>query len=298
MIQQANLIEPTCRPVFDWLTAESLAIATAVTIAIIGGGAIWATARADGQERLATRQAAITKSSGEELAVLGKLVADNKPNTELANELADAVALLNSHMETIQAIESGVIGGTAGFAEFMRGFARQTPNGLWLTGFTIGASEDDLEVRGRMTNPSSLTEYIRRLKTEPVFEGRSFAALAIDKSTDAKETGAFPAASSTTKEAPPSFVNFILKPSSPDEIAAAAMSESLQSTRLASAREFAPRRANPIRRSFVDPVLTPHTENVGKAAMEELAKANEEQSRTHAAALKKVEDLLPGTRKP
>jgi len=295
MNQQTNLIEPELRRVSEWLTAESLAIATAVTIAVIGGATLWATVRSDNQERMATQKVATLMSSRDELATMDKRIAESKPNTELANQLADSLALLKSHVETVQAIEAGVIGGTAGFAEFMRGFARQTPSGLWLTGFTIGAAEDDLEVRGRMTNPSALTEYIRRLKSEPVFAGRSFAALAIDKSADPRDAKALPAGPNAAKDSPPGFISFVLTPTSPEEIAATALSESLKKTRLASTRESGPQRAGAAGRSYVDPVLTPDTENLGKAAMQELAKGNGEQARL--AALKKMRELLPTERR-
>ena len=297
MVQQTNLIEPTHPQAFDWLKAETLAIAAVVTFGLIGATTIWATARSDDQERLAAQQTAALKSARDALVATGALVAERKPNAELANELAEAVALLKSHVETARAIDGGVIGGTTGFAEFMRGFARQTPDGLWLTGFTIGASEDDLEIRGRMTNPSALTEYIRRLKTERVFEGRSFAALAIDKSAGANGLKALQAGPNAAKDSLPAFVSFVLKPTSPDEIAAAALSESLQTARLASARESAPRRADPTARSFVDPVLTPNTENLGRAAMQELARINEDQAKTRVATLKKAQELLPTERK-
>jgi hypothetical protein len=45
-----------------------------------------------------------------------------------------------------------------------------------LTGFTIGASGSDMEIRG-MVNPAALAEYIRRLKTEPVFRAQFYLAV-------------------------------------------------------------------------------------------------------------------------
>jgi len=308
MSQQINLINPAFRKVFDWLTAAPLAIATVFLLLVIGSVASWATIRADKMDQAATQKGKTLKDTQDKLVAMGKLVAESKPNAELAAELVNTAALLKNRTEIVRALEGGIIGSTTGFAEFLRGFARQTPKGLWLTGFTIGASGSDMEIRGRMVNPSALPEYIRRLKTEPVFQGRSFASLSIQRPAEAKEKKALeamleasaksPAAPVTAKESSPSFVDFVLKPSSPDEIAAAALTASLQATKAATTAAAPPRVDGPQKQGFVDPVLTPKTENLGRAAMEELAKGNAEQAKTQAAALKKLQELLPTEKKP
>jgi len=309
MSQQINLINPAFRKVFDWLTAAPLAIAACILLVTIGAAVGWATMRADKQEQAANQKSATLKATQDKLVAMSKLVAESKPNTELASELANTVTLLKNRAEVIRALEGGVIGSTTGFAEFLRGFARQTPKGLWLTGFTIGASGSDMEIRGRMVNPSALPEYIRRLKTEPVFQGRSFASLSIQRPAEGKEKKALEAmldasakqgvaTPTAAKEVPPNFVDFVLKPSSPDEVAAAALAASLQATKLASTPPRPPAPDGPQKQGFVDPVLTPKTENLGRAAMEELQKGNAEQAKTQAAAMKKLQELLPTEKKP
>jgi hypothetical protein len=76
------------------------------------------------------------------------------------------------------------------------------------------------------------------------------------------------------------------------------MTASLQATKAATTAAAPPRAEVPHRQSFVDPVLTPKTENLGRAAMEELAKGNAEQAKTQAAALKKLQELIPTEEKP
>ncbi|MFA6312359.1 MAG: PilN domain-containing protein [Sterolibacterium sp.] len=300
MSQQINLLNPAFRKVFDWLTATPLAIATCVLVVVLGGATAWASVRADKQEHAASERAKALKDAQDRLVAMGKLIADSKPNAELANELSDAVALLRSREEIIKVLDGGVIGSTTGFAEFLRGFARQTPNGLWLTGFTIGAAGSEMEIRGRMTNPAALPEYIRRLKTEPVFRGRGFAALTIQRPAAGKDlksletlldaTGkpANPAAAAT-KDAQPKFVEFVLTPQPPDPFASLAT--------MAAIPRPAPS-TTPQKQEFVDSVLTPKTENLGKAAMEELKKGSDETTKAHADALKKLQELMPSEKKP
>lgn len=307
MSQQINLINPAFRKVFDWLTAAPLALAAVIMLVVIGSAAGWATIRADEVEQAANRKTKALKDTQDKLAAMGKLVAESKPNAELASELTNTQALLKNRAEVVRALEGGAIGSTTGFAEFLRGFARQAPKGLWLTGFTIGASGSDMEIRGRMVNPSALPEYIRRLKTEPVFQGRSFASLSIQRPAKAKEEKALesmleatakPGTAVAVKPPAQEFVDFVLKPSTPEEVAAAALTSALQATKAASTPAKTARPAGTEKQSFVDPVLTPATENLGRAAMEELQKGNAEQAKTQAAALKKLQELMPAEKKP
>ncbi|MCX7175574.1 MAG: PilN domain-containing protein [Proteobacteria bacterium] len=300
MSQQINLLNPAFRKVFDWLTATPLAIATGLLLVILGGATALATMRADRQEQAASERAKTLKDTQDRLVAMGKAVAESKPNAELANELSSTLAFLKSREEIMKVLEGGAIGSTTGFTEFLRGFARQTPTGLWLTGFTIGAAGSDMEIRGRMTNPAALPEYIRRLKTEPVFQGRRFASLTIQRPAAGKDLKSLESildakgkpvnpASPADKEAPPSFVEFVLMPEASDPFAALATivppSKPTPST-------------SPQKQGFVDPVLTPKTENLGKAAMEELKKGNDETAKAHAEALKKLQDFMPSEKKP
>lgn len=225
MSQQINLLNPAFHKTFDWLTAKPLAIATCVMLVILVAISNWAAFQADSRERVANQRAEKLKTAQDRLLTMSKTIAESKPDPQLANELADARALLKSREEVMKVLEGGALGNTIGFAEFLRGFARQVPNGLWLTGFTIGAGGNEMEIRGRMLNPASLPEYIRRLKTEKAFQGRSFASLTIQRPEEGREKKAAttPAANAkigapgaTTPALPPSFVDFVLMPETTD----------------------------------------------------------------------------------
>ena len=57
--------------------------------------------------------------------------------------------------------------------------ARQASGQLWITG--LGVSDDGaaIDLEGRMTDSSVLTDYLRRLNAEPRFNGRPFAQLTL-----------------------------------------------------------------------------------------------------------------------
>lgn len=225
MSQQINLLNPAFRKAFDWLSAKPLAIATCLLLVIVGTASVVTGKQADSRERAANQRVDTLKVAQDRLLTMTKSITESKPNLQLANELANARGLLKTREEILGVLEKGALGNTIGFAEFLRGFARQAPNGLWLTGFTIGAGGTEMEIRGRMLNPASLPEYISRLKTEKVFQGRSFASLTIQRPEDGKEKTvtasppsptAKPASSASLQAVLPRFVDFVLMPSAPN----------------------------------------------------------------------------------
>jgi hypothetical protein len=114
------------------------------------------------------------------VAALGQEIGGRKPDPLLVGELASAEATLARRREAIALLESGALGNTKGFADYLRGFSRQTVPGLWLTGFDIEGGGTDMAIHGRALDAGLLPRYVRRLNDETVFRGRDFAALKMD----------------------------------------------------------------------------------------------------------------------
>ncbi|HUY03847.1 MAG TPA: PilN domain-containing protein [Rhodocyclaceae bacterium] len=206
MSQQINLLNPALRRARDWLTATPLALVCVILLALIVVVYAAARVRANGREREAERLSAQLKAEQARLVGMAKAVAARKPNAELLADLANARAQLQGRQAIMAALDGGAIGNTSGFSDYLRGFARQVPSGLWLTGFTIDAGGSAMEIRGRMLDPAALPEYIRRLNSEPAFQGRSFATLSIRRPDD-KPGAAAPGSSSA---GPAAYVDFVL----------------------------------------------------------------------------------------
>jgi Flp pilus assembly protein TadB len=95
----------------------------------------------------------------------------------LEQELKEAEARAAAQREIIETLKSGAIGNTAGFSEYMRAFARQVTNGLWLTGFSITGDAARVSMSGAALAPELLPAYIQRLNQEKVMRGKTFASL-------------------------------------------------------------------------------------------------------------------------
>src|SRR5262249_12611543 len=122
---------------------------------------------------------------------LDKLKAESaarKASTELEAETTRLEAELKQARDAMDALKSGGIGNQQGFAEYLRAFSRQSQNGLWLTGLTIGGS-GEIDIRGRTLSADLVPGYIQRLNREKVLAGRSFARLEMGQPRPEPEKG-------------------------------------------------------------------------------------------------------------
>jgi hypothetical protein len=214
MSAQINLYHPRYLRQRDPLTLINLVLVAGVCYLLLAAVAGWA------WQGMAQRRDAAAAVEGqlklvrEQFAASTKAAAQRRSDPGVQAELARAEALLRNRSEIARLLEGGAIGSSGGFADFLRGFARQTPDGLWLTGFTIGTGGNDIEIRGSTLDAALLPDYIRRLGTEKAFQGRSFAALTMNRpepavvpATAARASGVVPAPTSALRP-----IDFVLLP--------------------------------------------------------------------------------------
>lgn len=210
MTQQINLYDPALLRKRELLSAVNLAATVAVLLVVIGAWTVLARAQLATLEAEERTLAPQVKTLQEQMTALAKQVAATKPDPRLEAELASARALLSLRGEVLGVLEKSIGAGAASFAEYLRALARQSVGGLWLTGFAVG--DGGMEIRGRMTDPARLPEYIRRLNSEPAFQGRSFAALRVSPGQTAASSAGTMTASGAAPAAAAPFHEFVLAP--------------------------------------------------------------------------------------
>lgn len=218
MARQINLYDARLERRRDWLALHYVAGLVGALAVLVGVSGYLV--RMD--LPALTVQAATTESQLEavraQVAKLEGQVAERKPDPGLIRELEATQKLLGARSEVLATLRRSLGPDVHAFADYLRGFARQSVNGLWLTGFSVGAGGNGMEIRGRTTDPALLPEYIRRLNREAAFHGQTFAALKLEAAKSAK-----PAATGTavTTEIPPAWHEFTLVPTREPEAAAA-----------------------------------------------------------------------------
>lgn len=214
MSQQINLLNLALRKKKDLLTAQPLMLAACLVLVLILILFSVGRQQAETAQAEADKRAIEVKKVQDQMQELARKLAEVKPSQALQDELTNARAMLSLREDVIAALEGGDFGAGQGFAEFLRGFARQVPDGLWLTGFTLNTTKAEIEMHGRMVKATALPEYLRRLNSEKAFQGRSFSSLLIEAPPEQK-----PTLDAQGKELPrvaPKFVEFILRTRTPE----------------------------------------------------------------------------------
>jgi hypothetical protein len=121
-----------------------------------------------------------TKHYNAEQQRLASYVAEFSPQT--SNQLLqDEVLRLEKQVaiesEIIETLKSGAVGNTIGYSEYMRAFARQAVQGLWLTGFKVTGDAAQISLSGGVVSPELLPIYIQRLGKERIMRGKTFSTL-------------------------------------------------------------------------------------------------------------------------
>lgn len=177
MSQQINLFNPVFlkqEKYFSALTmAQALGLILAGSIAFYGFAAyrtnLLSKQVIEMGKRLAIEEARFASAS----AKLGP----RQKSKQVESEVTIAEDQLRSRREVMEILQSGKLGNTEGFSDYMRAFSRQIMNGLWLTGFTVDANGSDMTITGRTLQPELVPAYIRRLSQESIMQGKAFAVL-------------------------------------------------------------------------------------------------------------------------
>ncbi|WP_020652169.1 PilN domain-containing protein [Massilia niastensis] len=212
MSQQINLFNPVFQPQKKILSAATMALALAVLVAGIAALAVFGQARTAAMREEASAGAARLQQKQARLATVNAEFAPRQKNGELVAEIAEADAQLAALRNISGVIERGELGDTNGFGGYFKALARQSVQGLWLTGVSVARAGNEIGIKGRTLDPAMVPGYLNRLTREPLMQDKSFASLQIG------EAAPLPGAAVEGKPAstPAPYVEFSLQ-SAPEE---------------------------------------------------------------------------------
>lgn len=210
MSRQINLYDPALRRQRDWLALGNVALVGGLLAGVVAVAGYAARSELPALSTQVAANEVQLKTLREQVTALGQQAANRKPDPALAREIEATRLLLAARGEVLALLKKDLGPGATSYAEFLRGFARQSVPGLWLTGFALETA-GGLEIRGRTVDPALLPEYILRLNREPAFQGRAFAALNL---AEGKADAPAPGAAAPAGKKPP-FHEFRLIPRKP-----------------------------------------------------------------------------------
>lgn len=100
-----------------------------------------------------------------------------KKSSEIEKQVAELEKKVREREEILGVQKDGGVISGHGFSEYMRAFARQSVNGLWLTNFRMRGNGAEMVIVGRALRPDLVPDYLKRLGNERVMSGQPFSAL-------------------------------------------------------------------------------------------------------------------------
>jgi Tfp pilus assembly protein PilN len=177
MSQQINLYNPIFLKQEKYFSARTMAQALGLIAAGIAALCLYAAYQTS---RLDAVAAGLDKQLGAErarLIQLGEQYSPRGATRQVQAEVTRLEARVRAGEQLLASLRSGELGNASGFSQYLGAFARQALPGVWLTGFVIGASGDELIVQGRVLQADLVPKYLRALSREDVMRGRSVTEL-------------------------------------------------------------------------------------------------------------------------
>jgi hypothetical protein len=185
MSQQINLFDARFRrqkPHFSALTMALAVLAVAVLGLLIRE--LYAYQNRSLEATLAQTDKRVAQLR-EQVIGLAREFGEQGRSTALADEVTRLEEQLRVRRSLLDGIQGGASGSAGGFSPYLTALARQTMQGVWLTGMEIGSGSGDLVLKGRVLESELVPLYIQRLNREPLFQGRAVRELRLAAKNEA-----------------------------------------------------------------------------------------------------------------
>jgi len=188
--QQVNLFQPIFRKERKLLSFRVMLQACAAVLVVLMMMYGWGVRQTQQMnvevEQLRNQQARFAIQLSDISARLAGMKTDTAPQLALSELERELVA----RRKVVNALTRVRDSYTQGVSAYLESFSRQSPKGVWLTGFTVQAGGEGLVIRGRSLKPELVPTFLQQLSTEKALKGTEFGLLQIQRETvDARFVG-------------------------------------------------------------------------------------------------------------
>jgi MSHA biogenesis protein MshI len=181
MIQRVNLYTQELRPRKERLQAGAalgiLALGLASVVAAVGAFGYQNAGTATQVGNLEQQNIRLERA----VAELSEAVRARQPDSGVEEALARVTDTLSRRQRLLEKVESLVLSEGRRFSPQMSALARQIPDNVWLTGFTLESEPDQVTIEGRSRSGSLVPLYLENLGEEAAFTGRTFGAFRLSR---------------------------------------------------------------------------------------------------------------------
>lgn len=181
MSQQINLFNPSLLKRKDYFSALNLLVLLALSLLIVVLGFVYTRAQVNTAKMNSEQAANKLTTLTNQVNALREAHAARLKNPALAQELAAIESSLLRRHQIAQILQNSQFGNTDGYSSYLSAFARQIPQNLWITGFTLEGAGYDLILNGRTLQAELVPLYVTQLKREPIMQGKTFSTLQMER---------------------------------------------------------------------------------------------------------------------
>ncbi|MGQ8366076.1 PilN domain-containing protein [Glaciecola sp. 1036] len=182
MKHQINLYHQEFRPHFEIFNAAHLTFVTLICALLIAIAYAGFSYQLNGQkDQLKATQARYSEVE-QEIAGLSTQLAQRTGSPLLKAKLDRFTQDLTQHQLLVNKIQSISDLKNKSFSELFDAFSNSYTNDLWLTSFSV--LENDLTIKGQLSNPSALPNWISKLSNTGFFKGQEFADAIVQRTDD------------------------------------------------------------------------------------------------------------------
>ena len=180
-MQQINLYQDVFKKTKVLISAQQVLFAGAALLLLLAGVATFDYIKLQQlkSELAQTKAEQIEKYA--QLASLQEQVQQRQKNKKLLHQIEVITTEIANKQKVMQVLTSQQFGNTAGFAEHVKGLARQRIEGMWLTGLSISQGGEQLGLKGLAEHAKLLPQYLQRLSSEEAFLGKEFETLKMSR---------------------------------------------------------------------------------------------------------------------
>jgi hypothetical protein len=179
--QQINLYNPAFEAQRSLLSFRGVITGWIVVVLLVAAIASFQAVRLRSielEEAGLARQVAAAQADTQRL---GKAMASRSRDPRIIEEVTRLEAEVRGRQEVMDVLGAGGLGDTRGFSDHLTAFARQSFEGVWLTGLNIATAGRDVSVEGRALQASYVPGYLKRLNGESAMQGHPFSELVIQE---------------------------------------------------------------------------------------------------------------------
>ena len=182
MSHNINLYDASLKTRRDLLEPVPALALLGVAIVCLTLAVGWARGAATRLGPIAEQGAVALQARQTALQAAAESAAARKPDADLQSGVAEAQRTLLQRRAALQMLTTSPVDREGGFAARLEALARQSVDGLWLTGMVL--RQDDVVLKGRALQPQLIPVYVQRLDREPSLQGRAFKALEVVRPID------------------------------------------------------------------------------------------------------------------